>query len=102
MKILGEMDPMLTRSSFLVTPVIGTTQGPLEFTLNPHEVGRVFTIPISWLAATGHYFERAYYRPDIGGSEMLVFFEKFDGELVWGITARLIVNFLKVLELLPE
>jgi hypothetical protein len=93
---------MLTRSYFLVTPVIGTTYGPLEFTLSPDEVGRVFTVPLMWLAEPGHYFERAYYRPDIGGSEMIVFFEKYDGELVWGITARLIVNLLKVLGYLSE
>jgi len=101
-RILGELDPMLTRTSFLVTPVIGTTQGPLTFTLSPEEVGRVFTIPLGWLAEAGHYFERAYYRPDIGASELLVFFEEYDGEIVWGITARLVVSLLRVLNLVSE
>lgn len=100
-RILGELDPMLTRTSYLVTPVVGSTSGNLVFTPSAEEVGRVFTIPLSWLIEPGHYFERAYYRPDMGGSEMLVFFEKYDGEQLWGITARLVVNFLRVLQLLP-
>jgi len=94
-KVLGRLNSMVTISHFRVTPVVGVTQFPYAFKTSGAEVARVFTIPLLWLANRNNYWE--FSMP--GTERTLIAYHPYDGELLWGATARMTVNFLKILGL---
>jgi 8-oxo-dGTP pyrophosphatase MutT (NUDIX family) len=97
-KILGRMPDYETISYYLITPVVGRIPWPYKFSLSPEEVMRVFTIPLKWLADDANWEEKPYLRPN-GKEEMVIYYETYYGELLWGITARITLNLLHLLGL---
>jgi len=94
-KLLGSLGEYLTVSNYLVTPVIGIIPWPYTFTVHTLEVSRVFTIPLTWLADPLHRQEMVRKETDRG----VIMYLPYDGELLWGVTARITVNFLIALGL---
>lgn len=94
--VLGQMESMITISYFRVTPVVGVIQFPYAFKTSGAEVARVFTIPLLWLAEKTNYWE--FPLPD--SERTLIAYHPYDGELLWGATARMTLNFLKILGLI--
>jgi len=92
-KILGRLVNLITITYFRVTPVIGVVKWPTVFRVGEHEVARVFTIPLGWLANASNRWQ--FERPDLKRS--LIAYHPYDGELLWGATARMTVDFLNVL-----
>ena len=95
-RILGQIDDYATISDFRITPVVGTFDWPYPLKIRTREVSRVFTIPLSWLAQPGNWKEQMY-RTQVGEVHPVIFFEPYDGELLWGISARITVDFLRTL-----
>jgi 8-oxo-dGTP pyrophosphatase MutT (NUDIX family) len=98
-KILGQMDPLVSVSAYQITPFVGTIPWPYRVTPSPAEVSRVFTIPLLWLAEPGNHEEREFFHPRIAGRQNVIYFKPYDGEVLWGISARLTLDLLKTLEL---
>jgi len=96
--ILGCMREYHTVSKYSIVPVVGVVPWPYQLKLSREEVGRAFTIPLSWLAVPTHHVEKPYSRPD-GRVDNVIFFDPFYGDLLWGITARITLNFLQILGL---
>jgi 8-oxo-dGTP pyrophosphatase MutT (NUDIX family) len=94
-RVLGRLANMITITSFRVTPVVGVVEWPMVFIVGQHEVERIFTIPLYWLADTRNRWEF----PVPGRNRSLIAYHPYDGELLWGATARMTVDFLRVLEL---
>ena len=92
-KILGRLANLITITYFRVTPVIGVVKWPTVFRVGEHEVARVFTIPLGWLANPSNRWQ--FERPE--GKRGLIAYHPYDGELLWGATARMTVDFLQVL-----
>lgn len=88
--VLGLLHGLITITSFRVTPVIGVLEWPAVFRLGEDEVERVFTIPLGWLADPTNRWELPYPGRDRG----VIVFHPFDGELVWGATARMTVDLI--------
>jgi 8-oxo-dGTP pyrophosphatase MutT (NUDIX family) len=97
-KILGRMPTYVTISDYLITPIVARVPWPFELVLSADEVLRVFTIPLHWLMDPSNWQEKPFTRPD-GRQEMVIFYETYSGELLWGITARITINFLEILGL---
>lgn len=95
-RVIGKLSRMVTISKYRVTPVVGVIQFPYAFKTSGAEVARVFTMPLTWLANRNNYWE--FSMP--GSDRSVIVYHPFDGELLWGATARMTVNFLKILELL--
>ena len=92
-RVLGRLANLITISYFRVTPVVGVVKWPTVFRVGEHEVARVFTIPLGWLAN-----ETNRWQFEIPGTKRSVIaYHPYDGELLWGATARMTVDFLKVL-----
>ena len=91
--VLGSLGEYLTVSNYLVTPVVGIIPWPYTFTIHTLEVERIFTIPLEWLADASHRQEM--FRTETGRG--FIAYLPYDGELLWGITARITVNFLTTL-----
>ncbi len=94
-RVLGRLANMITITSFRVTPVVGVIPWPAVLRLGQDEVERVFTIPLTWLADERNRWEF----PFPGRSRSLIAFHPYDGELLWGATARITVDFLQALEM---
>ncbi|WP_295386733.1 CoA pyrophosphatase [uncultured Thiodictyon sp.] len=93
-RVLGRLRPLYTVSQFLVTPVVGEIPWPQPLRPEPREVSRIFSIPLAWLAAPRHHRVRPYPAPGHPQARDLIFFDEYDGELLWGVTARITLDFL--------
>jgi 8-oxo-dGTP pyrophosphatase MutT (NUDIX family) len=94
-RVLGRLANLVTITYFRVTPVVGVVSWPSVFRVGQHEVARVFTMPLAWLANPSNRWQ--FELPDT--RRTLIAFHPYDGELLWGATARMTVDFLTVLGL---
>ncbi|PLX62938.1 NUDIX hydrolase [Sedimenticola selenatireducens] len=98
--ILGNLKSYRTISNYLVTPVVAEINWPVPLVLDSREVSRVFIIPVTWLAdpANHQISRRALNNAD--ASVQVIHFQRYEGELLWGITAKLTVSLLNLIGLL--
>jgi 8-oxo-dGTP pyrophosphatase MutT (NUDIX family) len=94
--ILGKLNRFLTVTNFIVTPIVGMIPWPYPLRLEPKEVSRAFTIPLAWLNNPTH---RESVKRELlnGKSADVIYFNEFDGEILWGASARITLTFLNVL-----
>ena len=88
--LLGRLGVYHTVSNFAVTPVVAQIRNAFEPVPDPREVQRVFSIPLDWFANPVNLDRRARQLP---GSDVwidVLYFRPYRGELVWGVTARLV------------
>jgi 8-oxo-dGTP pyrophosphatase MutT (NUDIX family) len=95
-QILGRLPEMRTVSFYNITPVVGVMPWPYPLRLYEQEVSRAFTIPIDWLADAKHWEERVEPRYM---NHKIIYYQLYDGELLWGISARMTVILMKILGL---
>ncbi|MDO8755136.1 MAG: CoA pyrophosphatase [Anaerolineales bacterium] len=95
-KVIGSLSSLITVSNFRVSPVVGVIPYPYVFRVAGVEVARIFTIPLSWLANRNNYWEFSVRESE----RALIAYHPYDGELLWGATARMTVNFLNTLDIL--
>ncbi len=97
-RILGRLARFVTNSNYAITPVVGAVDWPFEVHLEAEEVSRVFTIPLAWLADPANYEVRErILPPPLSRTVPVIYFNLYDGELLWGVSAQIMVNLLKVL-----
>ncbi len=97
--ILGRLPAQPTISQYLISPFIGRIPNHYPFALSRDEVDRVFSIPFSWLSVPDHSEERLY-RPHDGNKYPVIFFQEYDGETLWGISAKITKILLRKLQLI--
>jgi 8-oxo-dGTP pyrophosphatase MutT (NUDIX family) len=95
--LLGRLNDVLTISHFRVSPVVGVMPWPYPIRLEKVEVARVFTIPLPWLADSGNREEQPVRLGDTLRPFPLVTYHPYNGETLWGVSARITLNFLSVL-----
>jgi len=95
--VLGELAPYVTISDYRVTPVAGRVAWPARLSLQVSEVARAFLIPLDWLGERSNLTLRARREMDPAGARRhpVIVYEPYDGEVLWGATARMTVNFIK-------
>jgi 8-oxo-dGTP pyrophosphatase MutT (NUDIX family) len=97
-EILGSLHEFCTISNYRVKPIIGHIVWPMQITLSPSEVSRVFTVPLEWLTEPSHSTKRPFM--DAGGEHRdVIFFQPYEDEIIWGITAQIVYELLYVLKL---
>ena len=96
-ELLGKINHHHTISQFQVTPFVGTVDWPYQLELDDTEVARAFTIPLSWLADSQNYREQKRKHPDASRPWPIVYYDYFDGELLWGATARMTLSLIALL-----
>ncbi len=99
-KILGRLDSLLTTTQFQIIPIVGVIPWPYTLTLNPVEVASVFGVPIEWLSDPAHIETHFQETPISERFGPLYTFKPYQGEVIWGATARITKNLLQLLELL--
>jgi len=96
-RLLGRLGQMLTVTNFIITPIVGVFPWPYAFTVHTIEVDRIFTLPLKWLADRQNWQE--FVRKETGRAVITYF--PYDGELLWGATARMTVEFIRAMGLIP-
>lgn len=98
--LVGRIRPYVTISHYQVTPVIGIMNWPTSLNLQESEVARAFLIPLPWLRDTSNFTLRARSEMDPHSARLhpIVVYDEFDGETLWGATARMTLNFLKAMD----
>jgi 8-oxo-dGTP pyrophosphatase MutT (NUDIX family) len=92
---LGVLDDTETvATKFVITPIVGVVRRPVAWQPDGHEIEKVIEVPYGLLAAEGscrveHWERDGVTRP--------VYFFDYEGESIWGATARILVRFLELL-----
>lgn len=95
--VLGQLGIHHSISRYRIAPTVGVMQWPYPLVPNPHEVARIFTIPLQWLAQPQHHEIRYRQLGDLPQPVPVVYFQEYDNELLWGATARITLSLLKSL-----
>lgn len=97
--VLGTLSDYFTVSDYLVTPVVGRIPWPYDYQPQPSEVDRIFSIPLAWLCNRQNMqLRKRQIERDGKQIELsVVYFDRFDGELLWGATGRMTLAFLHAL-----
>jgi len=84
--VLGELDQVVSRFGYLVTPVLAVIPPGLQHTANPGELDAVFEVPLSlFREKPAKYFERGNIRiPSYD----------YDEFHIWGLTAMMIAEMM--------
>jgi 8-oxo-dGTP pyrophosphatase MutT (NUDIX family) len=96
-RLLGRTDSFVTITNYCVTPVAGIIPWPFEIHLAEAEVSRVFTIPLDWLADEANIEITQRVLPHPNPPIPVIYFKKYDGELLWGVSAQITLNLLRIL-----
>jgi 8-oxo-dGTP pyrophosphatase MutT (NUDIX family) len=93
-EILGELDDTpTTTSSFNISPFVAFIPYPYQFSLNPHEIKEVFSVPVSALLRKVNKKEEY----STFGKEVFVDYSyEYEGRVIWGATAQIVQQFLEV------
>ncbi len=91
------IDDRWTPSGFCITPVLAFVRGLDELAANPAEVSRIFTVPLAVFADEQNAVVRTV---SVNGFTRNVYYYEFDGETIWGATAFIIRDTLRLLGLL--
>lgn len=86
-KIIGELDQVVSRFGYVVTPIVGIIPADITFTANLDELDAVFKVPLRFFLDTQphDYFER--------GKISIPSFH-YDGFRIWGLTAMMITEMM--------
>ena len=94
-RLLGRMNEVYTITRYQVTPIVGVIPWPYPFRPEPAEVARVFTIPLLWLADPANWEEQPVTPPGLSRSFPVIRYHSYDGEILWGASARITQDFLR-------
>ena len=86
--VIGQMPPYLTGTGFRVVPVLGRVTPPTEFHINHDEVAEIFEVPVALLMTPGNLRRTSRM---LGGRERMFYEMEFEGHIIWGATAGMIV-----------
>lgn len=93
--LLGRMGSYRTISNFSVTPILGWVHSHFAPQPDPSEVEHVFSIPLRWLADPANLNRRSRALPGTDATIDVLYFRDYEGELLWGITARLVAALIE-------
>jgi 8-oxo-dGTP pyrophosphatase MutT (NUDIX family) len=93
-EVLGLLPEYWTITGYRVTPVVGWVEPPFSLALDSFEVAEVFEVPLDFLMDPSSHERRSY---DYEGRRRDYFAMPYDGRLIWGATAAMIVNLHRIL-----
>ena len=93
---LGALDDTETvATQFIITPWVGVVRQPVAWQPDGHEIDKVIEVPLAALRDRASL--RVEYRERAGAVHEVLFWD-YQGETIWGATARILKQYLDVLE----
>jgi 8-oxo-dGTP pyrophosphatase MutT (NUDIX family) len=87
--IIGRLSNYVTRTGFLITPIVGVVEPPFDTTPDPHEVAEVFEVPLDFLLdKKNHERHTLFY----AGKDRYFWAMPYGDYYIWGATAGMLVN----------
>jgi 8-oxo-dGTP pyrophosphatase MutT (NUDIX family) len=93
-EIWGELDDTVTVTRYKVCPYVGLIPYPYPFRLSPFEVERLIELPLDLLLEPARLREGPFTWE---GMTFMNYFIEYEGDTIWGATARILKNFVEVL-----
>jgi len=91
--VLGELDDEVSvKTNYIITPFLAFIPWPYEFRVDGRETEAIIEAPISALMNRG--FSRQEVR---GGETVTVHHYDYQGQVIWGATARILTKLLDIL-----
>ncbi|MBQ0714230.1 CoA pyrophosphatase [Paraperlucidibaca wandonensis] len=91
-EVIGALKPARAKSGILVMPIIGVIHDAPELHGNPEEIDSVFRVPLQY------FFDikaERTHRINFRGLDLVVPCFRFDGYIIWGLTAYMLVEFMR-------
>ena len=93
-EVVARLDQLVTITNFVVTPYLGLVSPEAKFDPNPVEVARLVEVPAEKV------FDYTSYQPTEvtwNGTTLMNQALTYNGDVIWGATARILINLLEVL-----
>jgi len=92
--VVGALDDTVTAASaHVVRPFVGFVPHPYPFRLDTFEIERLVHVPLRPLLEPNCFREEIL---DRDGRPHSVYFFEYDGQTIWGLTARILKQFVEV------
>jgi hypothetical protein len=79
---------------------VGILPWPVPLVLSTDEVEKTLVIPLDWLVDPANRRTERWQSRSLSGKEIpVIFFDEFGGEVLWGATAQILIDFLELIQL---
>jgi 8-oxo-dGTP pyrophosphatase MutT (NUDIX family) len=95
-EIIGTLPVVSSISNYQIQPFICFKENIKQTVVNELEVKHIFTIPIEWIFNNENWKYQKMKTSDHKERNVIVF-RPYQSEVVWGITAQIMVNFSNLL-----
>jgi len=90
-EVLGDLAPVDTATGYWINPFVALIPYPYDFRLNHHEVHRLLVFPVAAFCAPERWHTGPYTYKN---QTMQVYCWKYQDTVIWGATARMLLDFL--------
>jgi 8-oxo-dGTP pyrophosphatase MutT (NUDIX family) len=98
-RVLGQSCPINTVTDYQVSPFVGLLPWPYRLKLSPIEVEKTILVPLEWLNDPVNREVKSWRSSAVPERDLpVIFFNEFEGEVLWGATARIVVDFLQIIQ----
>jgi 8-oxo-dGTP pyrophosphatase MutT (NUDIX family) len=99
--ILGQSSPITTVTDYEITPYLGVIPWPYPLELSEIEVEKTIIFPFTWLADPKNRRVKSWKSRSIPPKEIpVIFFNEYQGEILWGATAQIVMDLLELIKIL--
>ncbi|MGH7400442.1 MAG: NUDIX hydrolase [Candidatus Rokuibacteriota bacterium] len=96
-EVLGLLDDTETRATnFIITPEVGIVRARVDFAADGREIERVLEVPLATLRDPAIFRTEMWERN--GEPHPVQFYQVSPEDVVWGATARILTQFLELLD----
>ena len=93
-EIIGHLNQYVTRTGFLITPVVALVEPPFELNPDPDEVEEVFEVPLAFLLDPANHQRHSR---EFEGRSREFYAMPYEGYFIWGATAGMLIDLYEVL-----
>jgi 8-oxo-dGTP pyrophosphatase MutT (NUDIX family) len=97
-EVLGALPAVATITGYRITPFVGLIPYPYDFRPSPQEVKRLLLLPVEGFCPPERWSSSLYHYK---GRSTRVCYWRLNREVIWGATARILLNLLALLDQHP-
>lgn len=95
-KFVGSLPIFKTHYGLNIYPFVASVKSHEINSMHANEeVDAIFTVPLDWLRSEENWYLQDYLSPE-GMHRQIVFYQPYQGYQIWGITAAILHDFLKI------
>lgn len=91
--VLGQLDEMYTVTQYRISPFVGVIPYPYPFRVNSAEIAELIEAPLEAFLDPANLEQRE--RPALVGPPVPIYFYHIGPYTIWGVTARIVKDFLE-------